>query len=217
LLALEKVRRKTAGDAQAQLASSMNKFEQMGQGGGGASLAAALQTGQSAADRAAMEAMEISAQGSRNRRDAIKQAYDAATGMRASDLSVAERNMENERQKQQFDIQNAANRQKYNAEYANQANRYNLERQQSVMDRNVAQQNTEALRRGHTAKQMMYQNQMDLANAKANAYAGAMKNERERSASQAENWKNIAGGVSEGFGSYAKKRQDDDQDPWSWS
>ena len=218
LLSLEKVRRTTAADAQAQLSSLMNKYQQMGQAGGGASLAASLQAGQAASDRASMDAMAASAQAAENRRSAIKQAYDAASGMRASDLSVAERNMENQRRKQEFDIQNAIARQQANARYAQEANMANLQRQQSVMDKNVAQRNEEAYRRGHVAKQQMYQNQLGLAKAKADVYgSNPLTSGREAATAEAKNWQNVIGGVSDAFGEMEDARIAKKKDPWSWS
>jgi len=216
LLALEKVRRTSASDAQARLQSLMGKYQQMGQAGGGASLAAALESGQAADDRAAMEAMEVAAQSARNRREAIQQAYNAASGMRASDLSVLERNAENQRRKQEFDIQNALNRQQWNARAREEANRFNIGRQQEILDKNVAQQNAELLRRYHTAPQLMYQNQFNLAQAKANAYGGRADIERQRAQAQAENWQNLIGAGAEAFGAYAQKRKGEGKSPWSW-
>lgn len=217
LLALEKVRRTTAADAQSQLESLKNKYQQMGQAGGGASLAASLAATQGASDRAAMEGMTASAQAAENRRAAIKGAMDAASSMRATDLSVAEKNAENERQKQQFDIQNALNRQQWNAKTREEANRLNLARQQDVMDRNVGQQNAE-LRRQRAAEGETYQNKFQLAQAKAGAYGGRADIEQKRSQAQAQNWQNIAGGIGQGFGAYAKYKQDEEgEDPWSWS
>lgn len=203
LLALEKVRRTTAADAQSQLKSLMGKYAQMGQAGGGASLAAALESGQGASDRAAMEAMTASAQAAENRRAAIKGAMDAASSMRATDLSVAERNVENERRKQEFDTSNQLARQQWNAKAREEANRYNIARQQDVMDRNIGQQNAELLRQ-RNAQNQMFANQMQLADAKARAYGGQASAARDRSASQAQNWSNIFGGISSLASSYGQ-------------
>jgi hypothetical protein len=204
LLALEKVRRTTASDAQSRFQSLMGKYEQMGQAGGGASLAAALQSNQAADDRAAMEAMQAASMAAENRRSAIKQAYDAASGMRATDLDVTKANAENERQKQMFDIQNAINRQKINAENRAAAQRFNVARQQEVSDKNIAQQNAEALRRGHTAKQAMYENQLNLAKAKAEAYSGRAGIEQQRGQARAQSWMDLGKGGAQIFGSLAK-------------
>jgi hypothetical protein len=212
MLALEKVRRTTASDAQARLQSLMGKYQQMGQAGGGASLAAALQSNQAADDQASMQAMQAASMAAENRRSAIKQAYDAASGMRATDLDVTKTNAENERQKQMFDIQNAINRQKINAENRAAAQRFNVERQQSVQDKNIAQQNEEALRRNYTAKQQMYQNQLGLARAKADAYSGRAGIEQQRGEARARNWMNLGTGGAEIFGNLAQSGNDEDED-----
>lgn len=170
LLALEKSRRTAASDAQARLKSLMQQYQQMGQAGGGASLAAALQSGQAADDQEAMSNMQASAMAAENRRNAIQQAFSAASGMRQQDLSVSQYNSENLRQKQMFDIQNAMTRQQLNAQYMNQANMYNLQRSQQVMDMNLQQQNQELYRQQYLAPQQAFQNQMAMAGAKANIY-----------------------------------------------
>jgi len=212
LLALEKVRRTTASDAQSRLQSLMGKYEQMGQAGGGASLAAALQSNQAADDQASMQAMQAASMAAENRRGAIKQAYDAASGMRAADLDVNKANVENERQKQMFDIQNAVNRQKINAENRAAAQRYNIARQQETSDKNIAQQNAEALRRGYTAKKDMWENQFNLAKAKAGAYSGRAEIEQQRGEARAKNWMDLGTGGAQIFGSLSKNKNKDSDD-----
>jgi hypothetical protein len=188
----------------------MGKYEQMGQAGGGASLAAALQSNQAADDQASMQAMQAASMAAENRRSAIKQAYDAASGMRAADLDVNKANVENERQKQMFDIQNAVNRQKANAAARAQAQQFNIERQQSIMDKNVAQQNEEALRRGHTAKQLDWQNRFGLAKAKADAYSSRADIEQQRGEARAKNWMSLGTGGAKIFGSLSGSGDNED-------
>jgi hypothetical protein len=171
IFALEQSRRAAAGDAQARFKSLMQQYQQMGQAGGGASLAAQLQSAQAADDREAMANMQAAAMAAENRRNAIQQAFQAASGMRQQDLQVNQYNTENRRQKQMFDIQNAMTRQQQNAQYANQANMYNLQRQQQVADMNLQQLNQEIYRQQFLAPQQMFQNQMAIANAKAGVLA----------------------------------------------
>jgi hypothetical protein len=171
IFALEQSRRAAAGDAQARFKSLMQQYQQMGQAGGGASLAAQLQSAQAADDREAMTNMQAAAMAAENRRNAIQQAFTAASGMRQQDLQVNQYNTENRRQKQMFDIQNAMTRQQQNAQYANQANMYNLQRQQQVADMNLQQLNQEIYRQQFLAPQQMFQNQMAIANAKAGVLA----------------------------------------------
>jgi len=217
LLALEKVRRTTASDAQARLKSLMAKRQEMGQVSGGDTLASALQINQAADDRAAMDAMQASSMAAENRRSAIKQAYDAATGMRNTDLDVTKANAENERAKQQFDIQNAFTRQRENAAARERAQRANVERQQNVIDKNIAQQNAELRRRSYEAPQLMWENQMGLAKAKSDIYSNQSKNEIDRAKADAENWKNIASGIGDIGGGFTQQRKKQGKSPYSWS
>jgi hypothetical protein len=130
--------------------------------------------------------------------------------MRAADLDVNKTNVENERQKQMFDIQNAINRQKANAAARAEAQRFNIARQQEVSDKNIAQQNAEALRRGYTAKKDMWENQFNLAKAKADAYSGRAGIEQQRGADRARNWMELGRGGAQIFGTLSGSGDNED-------
>jgi hypothetical protein len=211
MLALEKSRRASEGDAQARLASIQQKYAQMGQAGGGGSLAAALSASQGAADQEAMTNLQASAQAAENRRNAIQQAYAAASGMRGQDLDVSKYNAENQRQKQMFDTQNAIARQSANAQYANQANQYNLARQQQVADANVQQANQEAYRRQYLAPQQMYANKMQMAGAKSNIYGQKYQDAQAANQASAQNFANITSGLTSAAGAYGQYKNQQNQ------
>jgi hypothetical protein len=210
ILALEQSRRAAASDAQARFKSILQQYQQMGQAGGGASLAASLQAAQSADDREAMSNMQAAAMAAENRRSAIQQAFTAASGMRQQDLAVNQYNTENLRQKQMFDIQNALSRQQQNAQYANQANMYNLQRQQQVMDMNLQQYNQELYRQQYLAPQQMFQNQMALANAKAGILSTKAGLAQQQAAVQAQSDMNFMSGLAQmgmSYGQYEQNKQ----------
>ena len=207
MLALEQSRRAAAGDAQARFKSLMQQYQQMGQVGGGASLAAQLQSAQAADDREAMSNMQAAAMVAENRRNAIQQAFQAASGMRQQDLQVNQYNTENRRQKQMFDIQNAMTRQQLNAQYANQANMYNLQRQQQVADMNLQQLNQETYRQQYLAPQQMFQNQMAIANAKAGVLAQKAGLAQQQAQMQSQANMNFMTGVAQMGMSYGNMQQ----------
>lgn len=210
LLALEQSRRAAASDAQARFKSILQQYQQMGQAGGGASLAASLQAAQSADDREAMANMQAAAMAAENRRNAIQQAFSAASGMRQQDLQVNQYNTENLRQKQIFDIQNAINRQQLNAQYANQANVYNLERQQQVMDMNLRQYNQELYRQQFLAPQQMFSNQMALAQAKAGVIATKANLAQQQAMAQSQADMNFMSGLAQMGMGYSQYQQNKD-------
>ena len=210
MLALEQSRRAAAGDAQARFKSLMQQYQQMGQVDSGASLAAQLQSAQAADDREAMSNMQAAAMASDNRRNAIQQAFQAASGMRQQDLQVNQYNTENRRQKQMFDIQNAMTRQQQNAQYANQANMYNLQRQQQVADMNLQQLNQELYRQQYLAPQQMFQNQMAIANAKAGVLAQKAGLAQQQAQMQSQANMNFMTGLAQmgmSYGNYQQNEQ----------
>ena len=194
--ALEQSRMKAAQDAQARLKGLQQQYAQMGQAGGQAAFAAQLGTLQQTAQDEAMANMQAAAMAAANRRAAIQQAASMAGQLRAQDLGVEQANVEARRQRQIFDIQNAMSRQQYNAQMAQQANMMNLQRQQQIQDMNIKMANEEAYRQGYLAPQQMYANQMQLAQARANALgtkAGLAQQQNQAAAA-------AMGGAITGFG-----------------
>lgn len=211
-LGFEEAYLRAGQDAQARQQGLMQKYAQMGQAGGPASLAAQLSAQQQTAQNEMLENMKTAAQAAENRRGAIQMAMQGATQMRTQDLGVQQANVEAQRQRQIFDIQNAIARQQANAQYAQQANMMNLQRQQSVMDKNIQQQNEEAYRRGYLAPQQMYQNQLGLAQSKANAYTQQANLAQQQAAAQASGWGNVTAGLAQAGGSIVANKKN----PWDW-
>jgi hypothetical protein len=209
MLALEKSRQAAAADAQSRLKSLMQQYQQMGQLGGGAAFAAQLSSAQAADQQEAMTNMQAAAMAAENRRNAIQQAFQAASGMRQQDLQVNQYNTENRRQKQMFDIQNAMTRQQQNAQYANQANIMNLQRQQQVADMNMQQLNQETYRQKFLAPQQMFSNQMALANAKAGVLAQKAGLAQQQAQMQSQANMNFMTGLSQAGMGFANMQQND--------
>jgi hypothetical protein len=209
MLALEKSRQAAAADAQSRLKSLMQQYQQMGQLSGGAAFAAQLSSAQAADQQEAMTNMQAAAMAAENRRNAIQQAFQAASGMRQQDLQVNQYNTENRRQKQMFDIQNALTRQQQNAQYANQANIMNLQRQQQVADMNMQQLNQETYRQKFLAPQQMFSNQMALANAKAGVLAQKAGLAQQQAQMQSQANMNFMTGLSQTSMAFGNMQQND--------
>lgn len=88
-LALEEIRRRSAGQAQAQRETALQQMQERGMLDSGASLAAQLQSGQQAADVAAMQGMQQAAQAQQARMAALGQQANMASGMQGQQLQLA--------------------------------------------------------------------------------------------------------------------------------
>lgn len=209
-LALQQTSMKAAQDAEARKNSLLQQYAQMGQGGSLASLGAQLGSQQQSSQNEMMANMQAAAMQQENRRAAIQAAAQGATSMRGQDLSVAQANTNAQQQRQLFDIQNQMGRQQANAQYANQSNIMNLQRQQGVQDQNIQQNNQELYRRGYLAPQQMYQNQLGLASAKAGIYGQQAQAGQASNQAGAQNFANIAGGVTQAATAYNQGQQNQD-------
>jgi len=201
--ALEMARLKSAQDFQANIKSLQQSAAQRGMGGSQSDFAAQLAAAQQGSQNAAMENLQAAAMAAQNRQAALQNYMAGAQGLRQQDLSIDQSNVEARRQRQLFDIQNARARQASNAQMAQQANLYNLQRQQEAMDKNVGQANQEALRVGYLAPQLMYQNALGLARAKAGVYGERAGLAQQQSQAQAQGMANLFGGISSAFGGVA--------------
>ena len=92
-LAMEQARRQASQDALSKMASIESEAKRRGQFGGGQALALKAQAAQSSADRQAMENMQAAANAAQNRQAALKNAYEMASGMRATELGTEEKNV----------------------------------------------------------------------------------------------------------------------------
>jgi hypothetical protein len=206
--ALEQSRLKSAQDFAANLKSIEQQSQQRGLAGSGASLAMQLSAAQQGSQNEAMQNMQAAAMAAENRRGAIAQAMAGAQNLRQQDLAVEQSNVEAKRQRQIFDIQNALARQQANAQMAQQSNIYNLQRQQEVMDRNIQQANQEALRRNYLAPQLMYQNQLGLANSRAKIYGERAGLAQSQGQARAQGIADMFGGISSAALGYGKAQQE---------
>jgi len=108
-LALEEIRRRASGQAQAERATALQRMEERGMGDSGAALVAQLQAGQSAADTAAMQGMQQAAQAQQARMAALQQQANMAAGIQQQQLGLAGQKASAADAIAQFNVQNRQN------------------------------------------------------------------------------------------------------------
>ncbi len=187
---LELIRRQAAGEAQAKQDQILQNMQARGQGGSGAELIAKLQAGQSAADRMNQQALEQAKIMQQARMQALSNQSSMAGNIRSQEYG------------EQSDLARARD----------VINQFNVQNQQNVGSRNVASKNreAEALRQLTMANidtrnkqqvanknlmQQQYQNQMDLAAARAGQQRQAAAGYQQDAASTAGMWAGIGQGL----------------------
>jgi hypothetical protein len=155
-LALEEIRRRTAGQAQAERATALQQMQERGLGDSGASLVAQLSAGQRAADTASMQGMQQAAQAQQARMAALGQQANMASGMQGQQLQLAGQKASAADAIAQF---NAQNRQGVSAQ--------NLANRQRIAEAGAATRNQQEIYNKQLIQQQ-YQNEL----AKRQAAAG---------------------------------------------
>jgi hypothetical protein len=148
---------------QAASQDALRQAQMRGQLGSGEMLAAQLMGSQEAEQNAAKQALDIGAQAERAKREALGQYGNLAGSMRESEYRTAERNFQNEFERQRFLDQNAVARQRANVDATNRAREANLARQQSVSDSNIAAMNKERERSASLRADLAYKKAKGLS------------------------------------------------------
>jgi hypothetical protein len=155
-LALEEIKRRASGQAQAQRATNLQQMQERGMGDSGALLISQLQAGQSAADTASMQGMQQAAQAQQARMAALGQQANMASGMQGQQLQLAGQKATAADAIAQF---NAQNRQNIAAQ--------NLAARQRIAEAGTATRNQQQIYNQQLIQQQ-YQNEL----AKRQAAAG---------------------------------------------
>jgi hypothetical protein len=201
--ALETIRRQVAGENQAKQGQILQEMQARGQGGSGAELAAALLSSQASADQQSAAGDDIAAGASQRALQAIMQSGQLGGQIRGQDLDFNKTVAEAQDEMDRFNIQNSINRQMRNVGSKNEAQRGNLATEQSVMNANTAMGNQELLRQQQAA-QVMYQQQIDAARARAQARLGQAGVASGKAQGTQDMWSNIGSGANVALSGYAK-------------
>jgi hypothetical protein len=165
-LALEEIKRRASGQAQAERATTLQQMQERGMGDSGASLIAQLSAGQRAADTASMQGMQQAAQAQQARMAALGQQANMASGMQGQQLQLAGQKASAADAIAQF---NAQNRQGVSAQ--------NLANRQRIAEAGAATRNQQEIYNKQLIQQQ-YQNELAKRQAAAGqqtALAGTMQ------------------------------------------
>lgn len=195
---------------QSQLVTNANKdkanrdaitdeMARRGQGGSGMSLQAQLSGAQSAGDRDAMARLQTAGSARDRALDAISKGGQLAGTLgqqdyqRQSDLASARDAIS------RFNTTNAQGVQQRNVAAGNAAQTYNLDRNQDIANKNVALSNDEQKYNKGLAQQQ-FENQIQLASGKANAYTGNANQISKAGADTAKQYGAIGSGIAQAGG-----------------
>ena len=187
-----------------------DEMDRRGQLGSGMALQAQLGGAQAAGDRDAQIRMRSLAGAQDRALQSIMGAGELAGNLqsqdyqRKSDLASARDRIN------QFNTQNAQSVQQRNVGYRNAAAASNLDNQQRLMNANVDIGNQEQTHNRGLAQQQ-FENEMQVAGAKANAYAGAANQSNQNAAQTRQTW----GAVGSGLGQIGASMQNQNNwDEW---
>lgn len=201
LAAFELARRNAAQESQAKQQQIIQEMQARGQGGSGAELIARLKSAQSGADSLQQAQLQQAQAMQQARIQALANQSAMAGQVRGqqygeqSDLARAKDVIS------QFNIQNQQNVGQRNVTGANQAGLRNLETRQQMGNQNVGLQNQQQMYNKNLAQQQ-FQNQLNLAGAKAGQYGGQAQAADTAAAQQAAMWSGIGQGVGTGVAAY---------------
>lgn len=202
--AFELARRNSAAEAQAKQGQILQNMAQRGQSGSGAELAASLANAQGSADRQQAAQLEEAKARQQARMAALSQQANMASSVRGADYSE-QSNLANARDAiSRFNAQNSQNVGMQNTGAKNSAQASNLQNDQNIRNQNTTASNmAQANNKG--LYQTQFQNQMNLAGAKANALTGNANAADQRAGQTAGMWAGIGQGVGTAINAYANK------------
>lgn len=166
MVALEQIRRSTASQGQARQQSILSEMQQRGQGGSGAELIARLKAGQSEADRASQEGMELQQMLQQRALQAISQQGQLGGAIRSQEFGEKSNIAQAKDIINQFNLQNKQNIGQRNISEQNRAQMLNLAERQRIADQSVALRNQQQ-QYNKQLEQQRYANEMQRAQAAA--------------------------------------------------
>lgn len=201
---LEQVEGNLNADLRGKREAILQDAQQRGGYGSGAALAAQLNAQQGSANQAHSSALATEGAA----RDRALQAIMAG-GQLGGQMQSTEFNQKAEQAKAQdtIDAWNAMNKQSVgntNVGVGNQASQYNLANKQNLMNSNTDLANKEQVY-NKALPQQQFQNQLAIAQSKANARAGQATNLTQNAQAEANKWGNIGSAVAQGVTAYDQK------------
>lgn len=216
---LAEIQLKQARDTQAKIGQILQSYQQRGLGGAGPELAAQLQAASAGAAQAGEEGLKLQAQAQLAALEAASR-YGALGGqIRGQEFDIARTKAAAEDETAMARFKEATSRQQRNVATRMNVQQQNLANRQRTADLNVAQTNEELLRQ-RQAEQQMYDNQVRVAQLRANARLGQSTQLQEQAAQTGQMYANIGAGTSRAlaaYGAYGKssdKKDENEDDKW---
>lgn len=203
IAAFNKMRNQVAADQQARQGAILEAAQRRGQGAEGNALLAQLTGSQASANRAAEAGDELGATASRNALQSLTQYGSLGGQIRGQEFSQAQAKAAAQDAINQFNAQAAIGTQSRNVGAKNVGQLTNLQNQQAIMDRNVQQANAESYAQQERARQY-WQNQLTLAQSKANAMAGQASVTQNAADKKAATWMQLGTGAGQTGGTLAE-------------
>lgn len=202
LAGFELARQGAAGEMQAKNAQVLQDMAQRGQAGSGAELLAKLKSDQSGAQMLQQAQLQQAQAMQQARMQALQQQASMAGNIRNQDYGEAS-NLASARDAiARFNAANAQNVQGSNVNAQNVAQAGNLQNRQNVANMNTQTMNNQQISNKQLPQQG-FNNQMQLAGAKAGQYGNMASTNDTRAGQQAGMWAGIGQGVSTGLGGIA--------------
>lgn len=204
--AYNELRAATQRDSEAKRQQILQQMQAQGMGGSGANLITQLQSAQAAEDTQSAGADRIAAEASKRAMEALMNRGQMAGSVRSQDFGVAQAKAAAEDDRNRFLFQNSASQQTRNIAAQNAAQQANLANKQRLSEMNVGQGNTESLRQNQ-AKRDYWQDQLGLAQAKANALVGQAGAYGAQAQASQQMGSGIGNAVGQGFATYGAYNQ----------
>jgi hypothetical protein len=196
--------------AEGQRQGVIQNMAQRGMGGSGAELIAMLGAGQQADQLNSDAALKQSAQSQMAALQAMSQAGQLGGQVRSSDFSEANTKASAADTIAQWNAQNQTAQQMRNIAAKNTAQGANLQAAQSLGNSNTSMYNQE-LNRQNEAKRTNWLDQLNLAQAKAQALTGQAQNYRNQAQQTQQMYTGIGAGVGQGVAGYQQGQASDRQ------
>lgn len=204
--AYNELRAQTQQDAEAKRQQILQNMAARGMAGSGNELIASLNASQAATNQASNMGDQIAADASARRMAALQQMISSAGNVRSADLNVNQIRATAADELARFNTANAVTRQSRNVGARNIAQEANLGTKQKVADANINQYNAEQLRQ-RQGELTNWENELKLAQSKANARIGQGTQFQNQAQSTASNWAQMGTGVGTGLGALGQYYQ----------
>jgi hypothetical protein len=208
---INEIRARNAQQVRAQEESIMQEMARRGMGGSNQELVARMQAAQMGANRASSEGDRIAAMAEQARREALSQQASMAGNVRGADFGEASAKAQAADAIARF---NAANKQGVmtrNVGASREAEAANLAAKQRLADANVGLSNQQQMY-NKALIQQQYRNQMERAQAKANALAGEAAAQKQEAAQDRAMGSGIGNTVGQGIIAYGAREDQKEKD-----